>query len=249
MALINEANGYIAMEGQEAATQKLYDSEKFNLANMITAFTASRAPYEIVISGPHSISISASGKCLTQKNYGGDTYGNYYAAYMTMSDVIADTIKNSTSLNDYNWTFNFTQVDTIAGTYVTCDKGYLTTNGYVVRGVDVDPQANALRFYTSEKDDNVFAIKRNDGKYWTNSFTWASPYDKVNTATTPQYIFAVNNATLTKIEQAGSGIKTVEATRYFSITGAAVSKPSKGLYIRQILFTDGTRKSDKVIIR
>ena len=73
--------------------------------------------------------------------------------------------------------------------------------------------------------------------------------DKVNTSTTPQYIFAVDNATLTKVEQAGSGIKTVEATRYFSITGAAVSKPSKGLYIRQILFTDGTRKSDKVIIR
>ena len=249
IALINEANSYIAMEGQEAATQKLFDSEKYNLANMVTAFIASRAPYEIVISGPHSISISASGKFLTQKNYAGDTYGNYYAAYMTMSDVIADTIKNSTSLNDYNWTFNFTQVDTITGTYVTCDKGYMTANGYIVRGVDVDPQANALRFYTFDKNDNVFAIKRNDGKYWTNSFTWASPYDKVNTSTTPQYIFAVDNTTLTKVELAGSGIKTVEATRYFSITGAAVNKPSKGLYIRQILFTDGTRKSDKVIIR
>jgi hypothetical protein len=246
--LVTEAKGYLAKEGTSEATQAVFDKLVTDLQNAVTAFLTSRKPFEKVISGTYSIRLDGTQKFLTQNNSAG---AFYYAGFFDIAGVVADAARFSgVTADDYSWTFTFAQNDTIQGTLVTDANGYLCADGYVIAGTNATgAQDNAFHFYTYAKDDNAFAIQRNDGKYWGTSFSWVSPYNKIAVSTTPQYVFVLDTQTITGVKVTSETVKTIASTRYFTLSGIEMNRPAKGVNIVRQTFTDGSSRTLKVLIR
>jgi hypothetical protein len=248
--LVNEAQKYIAMEGDESATQSMYDKLALEINDAITAFIDAKVPFEITITGDYAFMLNGTDKRLTQNNTDAGVF--YYAGFFNAADAAKDAARFSgVSVDQYNWIFNFSQVDGIQGTVVTNENGYLTLDGYVVAGENADPAANTFRFFTAEKDSKVFAVRRNDGLYWGNVMNWVSPYNKISTSSVPQYIFVLDTQTITGIQSisSNSGFAYISSVRYFTIDGREVNNPRHGIFVKRTTWMNGQTKVTKVVLK
>lgn len=233
-----------------SATQKQFDDEVKALDNAISTFLLSKIPFEKSISGAYGIRLAGTDKFLCQNNSAG---AYYYAGFFNAEGAAKDAARFTSSgvtVADYNWTFNFNKVDTLAGTSITNTNGHLTLDGYVVAGEDLSPELNTFQFYTQTAGDTLFAVKRADGLYWGNAVNWVSPYNKVATATTPQYIFVLDSRTLTGVNAISDDSEAkVVSEKYYTIDGRQTNKLQKGIIIKRIVFSDGRSKATKTIVR
>lgn len=229
-------------------TQKQFDDQTTALENAISGFLSSKIPFEMTISGDHGIRLAGTDKFLCQNNSAG---AFYYAGFFNAEGAATDAARFSdVTVDDYNWTFSFNKVDTLTGTSVTNTNGYLTLDGYVVAGEDLNPAYNTFQFYTQTAGDTLFAVKRVDGLYWSNSINWSAPYNKVATAATPQYIFVLDNRTLTAMDGVDADNDAeVADVKYYTVDGASTTKTAKGFVIKRIIYTDGNSKTTKMIAK
>lgn len=227
-------------------TQVLVDKLTTELISAADAFDASRNPYEKIITGKYGLRLDSTEKHLTQKDLADP---HYYAAFQTLAEVI-DAAKNvNMAPNEFNWTFEFVAAEDGNGTAMTTWNGYVTLDGYVKAGQN--DGTHVFNFYTLEKDDEMFSVRRSDGKYWSNGFSWKSPYDVINVTDTPNYIFVLDETELTEETVTGiensSAVSTVVKTQYFTIGGVQVNTPQKGIYIRKRTLDNGNVITDKLI--
>ena len=265
-ALETEISKASAM-AENGDTQYNMDLEVVALNAAAEAFEASRMPFEIFIEGSYAINLVDTEKYLTQKNKNGSG-SNYYAAMTDYAGVVADATKNSKEVTEYNWTFTFKKItkqvstgeyDESTGEEITVpveqtsiygNDGYVSTLGYVQQTAD-ETAAPAFRFFKYNADDEAFAIMNEDGAYWNGSFTWSSPYDKMNTTSTPNYIFVLSDMTLEK----ATSVETVEtnaavvSTQYYSLSGARIASPKQGVNIRQQRLSDGRIVTSKILVK
>lgn len=247
-------------------TQYNMDQMELLLAALSQSFLDSRLPYEFFIEGEYSIQIVDTEMYLTQKNKNANGT-NYYAAFADLAAVEADAVKNNIEPDTYNWTFNFKrfikqvstgEYDESTGDEITIPVeqtsiygvgGYVTAQGYVNESIDANA-APAFRFFKYNADDEVFAIMNENGAYWSNAFTWKSPYDQVNTTATPNYIFILSNQTISN----AVGIDIVESsavvsTQYYSLSGTRIATPNTGVNIRVQKLANGRTVTSKVLVK
>ncbi|MCM1313686.1 MAG: hypothetical protein NC206_11035 [Bacteroides sp.] len=224
-------------------TQVVVEKLSSELVKAADVFDAARNPYEKVIAGNHGMRIDGTEKHFTQKDLADP---HYYGGFFTLDEVI----KATTDPAEYNWIFEFVATET--GTELKTWNGYVTLDGYVMAGEN--DGTNVFTFYTMEKDDEVFSVRRSDGKYWSNSFSWKSPYDKVNVTDTPNYIFVIDDTPLNEetavgiggVEN-GSAVATVVKTQYFTLGGVQIVAPQNGINIRKRTLDNGNVITDKFI--
>ena len=247
--LIAEAKEYIDIEGDPSATQLLYDNEVKSLQKALTAFLSSRIPFDKIISGDYSIRLAGTDKCLCQNNSSNN--GFYYANFFNAAGAAKDAARfTDVTVEDYNWTFTFTRNDSLNGTNITNPKGYLCKDAYVIAGIDFNPESNIFKFYTENEGDSLFAVKRPDGLYWGNVVNWVAPYNKISTSTTPQYIFVLDNRTLTSVNSISNDTETKQVSvKYYTIDGRLANERQKGILIKCITFADGSRKTSKIVVK
>lgn len=225
------------------------------LTTDITALLESRHPYQAHPSGETAIRLAGTNKYLVQKNLADGSIDHFYAGFMSMDDIVADTIKNGTFLSDYQWTWTVNAVDT-GGYYLTNSNGVLNANGYVEKTApDPTDQYNASRlyFYKENENDSTVAICRaTDSLYWNTSYSWHSPYDMVNTSEKPVYAFILGPApasTPTGITTVGVTDEKVSRIEYYTVDGRRTSASAKGLILRRVIFSDGSSKTTKVVVK
>lgn len=249
-------------------TQYNMDLLAIALNKAAETFLSSRMPYEVFIEGTYAINVIDTDKYLTRKNKNANG-SNYYAAFTNYDGVVADATKNGAEISEYSWTFAFKKItkeiptgeyDEVTGDEITYsveqtsiydDFGYVTVAGYVETSMN-EQAAPAFRFFKYNADDEAMAIMNQDGLYWNSSFSWTSPYDKVATTPTPNYVFVLSDMT---IDQA-SGIRLPEtnaalvtATEYYSISGARIDTPQKGVNIRRQKLSDGRVVTTKILVK
>ena len=89
-----------------------------------------------------------------------------------------------------------------------------------------------------------------DRLYWGNGFSWKAPYDKVNTASAPQYVFVLDEQTTTTgIDNNEVASSTAVKTEYYSISGMKVEAPVSGIFIKKVTFDDGHVETSKIYVR
>ena len=248
ITLITEAKEYIDIEGDPSATQLIYDNEVKNIQKAVVTFLSSQIPFEKSINGEYGIRLAGTDKFLCQNNSAGSFY---YANFLNAAGAAKDAARFSgVSVSDYNWTFTFTRNDSLNGTNITNPKGYLTLDAYVVAGEDLNPEYHTFQFYTQAAGDTLFAIKRIDGLYWGNTINWVSPYNKIATSTTPQYIFVLDNRTLTSINSISSDTEAKQVSvKYYTIDGRLINNLQKGIVIKCITYADGSMKTTKLVVK
>ncbi len=227
-------------------TQVVVDKLANELLQAADVFDAARNPYEKIIAGTHGLRLDGTEKHFTQKDLADP---HYYAGFFTLAEIISATNAIG-GVSEYNWTFDF--VASEEGTEMKTWNGYVTLDGYVMAGEN--DGTNVFTFYTKEKDDEVFSVRRSDGKYWNNSFSWKSPYDKVNVTDTPNYIFVLDETVLNDetavgildVEN-GSAVATVVKTLYFTLGGMQITAPQSGVNIRKRILDNGNVITDKII--
>lgn len=247
-------------------TQYNMDQMELSLAALTQLFLDSRLPYEVFIEGTYAIQIVGTEKFLTQKNLNANGT-NFYAAFADIAAVEADAQKNNIEPDTYNWTFNFNkyikqvptgEFDESTGDEITVPVeqtsiygvgGYVTEQGYVNESVSTTA-APAFRFFKYNADDEAFAIMNQSGNYWSNAFTWKSPYDQINTTATPNYIFVLSDQTISN----ALGIDIVESTvvvstQWLSLSGTRIAKPNNGINIRVQKLSDGRTVTSKVFVK
>ena len=185
--------------------------------------------------------LDGTDKHFTQKNLADP---HYYAGFFTLADIV----KVDNGVAEYNWTFDFTATED--GTELKTWNGYVTLDGYVTAGEN--DGTHVFTFYTKEKDDEAFCVRRSDGKYWNNSFSWKSPYDKINVTDTPNYIFVLDDTELNEETAVGivdveNGVATVVKTQYFTLGGVQIATPQNGVNIRKRVLDNGKVITDKII--
>lgn len=222
-------------------TQVVVDKLTNELMKAADAFDAARNPYEKVIAGKHGMRLDGTDKHFTQKNLADP---HYYAGFFTLADIV----KVDNGVAEYNWTFDFTATED--GTELKTWNGYVTLDGYVTAGEN--DGTHVFTFYTKEKDDEAFCVRRSDGKYWNNSFSWKSPYDKINVTDTPNYIFVLDDTELNEETAVGivdveNGVATVVKTQYFTLGGVQIATPQNGVNIRKRVLDNGKVITDKII--
>lgn len=250
---VNEmAKELVAKEGTAEATQIVIDVQTKDLEKAIADFITSRNGFHLTLSGDWSIRIAGTQNRLTQKNKASD---HYYAAFTDYAGVESDAKKNGFEPTEYNWTFTFTPSEEDENKMnITGKEGYLTQDGYVLSNAYEAPAENTLELLTAEKGDSIFAIRRVDGKYWSNGFNWNSPYDKVKTSENPQYIFVVDTVTLataTSINAISENNKSAKviATSYYTVDGRKVTSPVQGLNVVKQTLTDGHTIAKKIFVK
>lgn len=250
---VNElAKELAAKEGTSEATQVVIDTQNKDLVKAIDDFVASRNGFHMTLTGDWSISVAGTQNRLTQKNNAGD---HYYATFTDYNGVVADANKNGFEPTDYNWTFTFTpSAEDETKINISGKSGYLTQDGYVVPGDDLAPTENTFELLTAEKGDSLFAIRRLDGKYWSNGFNWQSPYDKVKTSDSPQYIFVVDKTTIAVASNINAisdqaGASSVVATTYYTLDGRQIAAPTKGLVIVKQSLANGNTVAKKIFVK
>lgn len=251
-SLIGTANEWIALEGDESATQLTYDTQVLELEKAVTAFLDSRLGFHKVIEGTHSLRLAGTQTYLTRKQSSGD---HYYMAYMTYADVETQATKDGLQVTDFSWTYTFTPSAENPNIYsITNAGGYMTADAYVGVGIDPTPEKNTFELLTKEDGDSTFAVRRADGLYWKNTKSWKSPYDKIDTSSEPQFIFVLDAKT---IEDVYNGIDNVNVsgdsrlvkTEYFTLDGRKTNAEAKGLLIVRDTFADGTTKAVKKVVK
>lgn len=116
--------------------------------------------------------------------------------------------------------------------------------------IDLNPEYHTFQFYTQATGDTLFAVKRADGLYWGNTVNWVSPYNKIATSTTPQYIFVLDNRTLTSVNSILNNAEAKQVSvKYYTIDGRLTNVRQKGILIKCITFADGSMKSSKIVVR
>lgn len=222
-------------------TQVVVDKLTNELIKAADAFDASRLPYEKVIAGKHGMRLDGTDKHFTQKDLADP---HYYAGFFTLEDIV----KVEGGPTEYNWTFDFTATE--EGTELKTWNGYVTLDGYVMAGEN--DGTHVFTFYTKEKDDEAFCVRRSDGMYWNNSFSWKNPYDKINVTDTPNYIFVLDDTELNEETAVGivdveNGVATVVKTQYFTLGGVQIATPQNGVNIRKRVLDNGKVITDKII--
>ena len=127
--------------------------------------------------------------------------------------------------------------------------GYVTELGYVNESVSTTA-APAFRFFKYNADDEAFAIMNQSGYYWSNAFTWKSPYDQINTTATPNYIFVLSDQTISNALAIDIvELTVVVSTQWFSLSGTRIAKPCAGINIRVQKLSDGRTITSKVLVK
>ena len=247
--MLAQAEAYVANPGD--LTQ--YDADIFNNQFMasLSALMSSRIPFNVVLGETTAIRIAGTEKYLVQKDAATD---HWYAAFMSMDDIIAQVDAGKLYIDDILWTFNVKEHED-GGYNLTNENGLLTADGYVsmLPPNPTDNYAEArLKFVTQNQGDSLVAICRlNDNLYWNTAFSWKSPYDKINTSSEPVYKFILCQAPADKptvIEgvDCGNGTKVV-CVEYFTVGGQKVNGAAKGLVIRRTTHEDGSISCTKVV--
>ena len=112
--LLAQAEAYVANPGDLIQ----HEADVFNnqLMASLSALVSSRIPFNVVLGDKTAIRIAGTEKYLVQKDAASD---HWYAAFMSMADIIADVEKGTAYLEDYLWTFNVKE---------HADGGYNLTN-------------------------------------------------------------------------------------------------------------------------
>ena len=254
---------------EKGDSQYNMDLQTIALNKAATNFTESRMPYEVFIEGTYAINILDTDKYLTRKNKNANGT-NYYAAFTNVDGVVADATKNGADVSEYSWNFTFKKItkqvptgeyDELTGDEITIsveqtsiydDNGYVTNQGYVETSMN-EQAAPAFRFFKYNADDEAFAIMNEEGLFWNSAFSWNNPYDKVNTTATPNYVFVLANVDLqelaTGISTPASNAAVILSTEYYSISGAKVGAPQKGVNIRRQKLSDGRVVTTKILMK
>ena len=247
--LLAQAEVYVANPGD--LTQHEADVFNNQLMASLSALVSSRIPFNVVLGDKTAIRIAGTEKYLVQKDAASD---HWYAAFMSMADIIAAVEKGTTYLEDYLWTFNVKE-HADGGYNLTNENGLLTADGYVsmLPPNPTDNYAQArLKFVTQNQGDSLVAICRLcDNLYWNTAFSWKSPYDKIKTSSAPVYSFVICQAPADKptvIEgvDCGNGAKAV-SVEYFTVGGQKVKGVAKGLVIRRTTHEDGSISCTKMV--
>ena len=234
-ALIAEAN----------STQPIYDKLALDIKALANEFIASRIPYEVLFVGQYKINIVGTEKYITQKNSAGN---HYYAAVADSAAIIADAEKNGVDLSVYKQEFTFAQIEGSSPIMtISSEDGYMTLDGYVMLGAD-STLVHTFTMYKYNLEDEACCIQRSDGLYWTGSYSWKSPYDKMGTSTAPAYIFRLESTQEMGIANPET-TATVVSTEYFTLSGTRTLSPEKGIVIRRRTLANGTTIVDKCYVK
>ncbi len=261
----------VVLADAEAITLNIGIQEKA-LEEAIAAFVDGRLPYEFLIRGVHGIRQAGTDLHLTRKNLA-SAGTHYYAEWANEATVMADITKQDADSTDYSWLFLFSEWDystlseeevdstAIGSTRVTPadDVEAYLANGYFVRGSPSAANTDYnLRFYKVEDTDSVFCVKRMDGTYWASgSMTWDGSKNDINSSATPVYAFVVDDTYLTgsshptsigNLAATGSEAQ-VKSVRYYNLQGQAVRSTTRGILLRRSLLSDGTMRTEKILIR
>ncbi len=238
---VAEAKALIAAA---SSTQPVYDKWAIDIKALVGQFIASRIPFEVIVTGRYKIRLDGTEKYITQKNSAGN---HYYAAVADSATIIADAEKNGIDLSVYKQEFTFAQpYDGTSATVISSEDGYMTLDGYVLPGADTTA-VHTFTFYKYNLEDEACCILRSDGLYWAGSYTWKSPYDKMNTSATPAYIFCLESTEDAAIEDM-TATSVVIATEYYTLSGVRTIAP-QGITLRKRSLDDGRVLVDKVIFR
>lgn len=222
------------------STQPEYDRWNFDLKKLTEQFFSSRIPYEIILTGKYKIRLNGTEKYITQKNSAGN---HFYAAVADSATIIADAEKNGVDLFAYKQEFTLTQPYSSSATVISTEDGYMTLDGYVLPGED-GTEAQTFTFYKYNLEDEAYCIMRSDELYWTGTYTWKSPYDKMNTTSTPAYVFCFESTENTAIEDM-TVTAVVVTTEYYTLSGIRTMVP-QGITIRKRTLNNGQTIVDKV---
>ena len=265
--LLETAAGYIEVEDEGIVTQVEADALVLNLNRTFDKLLASKAPYVVDVQGNWTIRVAGTENRLTRKNSASDNAGvYYYSALWSIDNVVSDANKTGADIADYRWDWtiskhNLSVVDETSGDTkevefytIGNEQGYVTVDGYLreVGEITSYNYANyALEFVKAETTDSLVAIRRmSDRLYWGNGFSWKAPYDKVNTASTPQYVFVLDEQTTTTgIDNNEVTSSTAVKTEYYSISGMKVEAPVSGIFIKKVTFDDGRVETSKIYVR
>lgn len=265
--LLETAAGYIEVEDEGIVTQVEADALVLNLNRTFDKLLTSKAPYVVDVQGNWTIRVAGTENRLTRKNSASDNAGvYYYSALWSIDNVVSDANKTGADIADYRWDWtiskhNLSVVDETSGDTkevefytIGNEQGYVTVDGYLreVGEITSYNYANyALEFVKAETTDSLVAIRRmSDRLYWGNGFSWKAPYDKVNTASTPQYVFVLDEQTTTTgIDNNEVASSTAVKTEYYSISGMKVEAPVSGIFIKKVTFDDGRVETSKIYVR
>ena len=265
--LLETAAGYIEVEDEGIVTQVEADALVLNLNRTFDKLLASKAPYVVDVQGNWTIRVAGTENRLTRKNSASDNAGvYYYSALWSIDNVVSDANKTGADIADYRWDWtiskhNLSVVDETSGDTkevefytIGNEQGYVTVDGYLreVGEITSYNYANyALEFVKAETTDSLVAIRRmSDRLYWGNGFSWKAPYDKVNTASAPQYVFVLDEQTTTTgIDNNEVASSTAVKTEYYSISGMKVEAPVSGIFIKKVTFDDGHVETSKIYVR
>ena len=176
--LLDQANTYVTNPGEVKQYQVDYLNDKLKAS--LSALVSSRK-----IGGKIAIRIADTKKYLVQKNKAKDFW---YAAFMSMDEIINAVGNGKTSLDDYRWIFEVKELPD-GGYNLTNENGFLTADGYVTAKGDA---AARLKFVRQNLEDSLVAICReSDNLYWNSSFTWKNSHDMINTSSIPVYAFVL----------------------------------------------------------
>lgn len=235
----------------ETYTQGDIDKVVLSLNEAIAAFLATRNPYLVAMPDTINLRVAGTQKKLTQKNAASNgTY--FYADFCTYADVVADTIKNNTLMSQYAWKFDVKANET-GGYNLTNDNGIVTKDAYVsIYSTDSATIADSrLLFVKENPEDSLVAVKRlSDGKYWTASIQWKSPYNRVATSDAAQYVFVIDGVAGEATAVRGitdKGNSAAAKVELFNVNGMRTNASARGLVIRRTTYADGTVKVEKVI--
>lgn len=242
-ALVAQATSLV----ETGATQAQFDNLGYQLTSAVNDLKNSRKAYHMEVSGNYIIMINGTDKHLTQNNPASGLY--YYANFFNEAGMQSDADRNKADVSQYNWVFTFTpSTDDPQKILITNENGWLGPDAYVTMGSDPDPKSHAFEILTENKGDTVVAIRRADGNYWKGNISWHSPYNRIDTSSTPNYIFHLVGVggESDGIHATTSG-NTVVGTTWYSVDGRQVQQPALGIYIVRQQFADGTVKATKVV--
>jgi hypothetical protein len=226
------------------STQAEFDQLVHDLTNAINDLKTSRKGFHLEVSGDYIVMISGTDKHLTQNNAAGDYY---YANFFNEEGVKNDANRNKADVSEYNWVFTFTpSADDPQKILITNENGWLEQDAYITKGVDPDPSIHTFEIFTENKGDSKVAIRKYDGNYWKGNISWHSPYNRIDTSSTPQYIFELVSASSTGI-QGTTAAGTPVSTAWYSTDGRQVQQPGQGIYIVRQKLSDGTVKTMKIV--
>ena len=226
-------------------TQAQYEHWARELIALADRFAASRIPYEVILTGSYKINLVNTEKYITQKNSAGT---HFYAALADSATIIADAEKNNVGISVYKQEFVLAQPYGTSATTIMSEDGYMTLDGYVTHSTTDTISAPTFTIYKYNADDEACCIMRSDDLYWAGAYTWKAPYDKMNTTSTPAYIFRFESTDDTAIG-APMEATVVVSIEYFTLSGVRTMSPERGIVIRRRTLDNGQLLIDKLHIK